>query len=248
VCSSDLTTRAAFALNPLKQFSISRPPAMSDGYYPVFIRGAALESLVVGGGRVAQRKVAALAKAGARVTVVSPDVTAGLASMAKNSGITWIADRYRKKYLKGKRLVVGATNDEEVNERISRDSQKSGALVNIVDDPARCTFIVPSVFSKGPLTVAVGTGGAAPAVAAMVRRQLAAAITNEYVALANELKKLRPRIKLLSVPEKKRFWKAMAGMSSATFQDKPGLLRQAIRAELKSRGQTKGRRTMAKRG
>jgi len=195
---------------------------MNERYVPVFMVGSSLRCLVVGGGIVAQRKAESLLGAGATITLVSPEVTPRLSALAKRGAIEWEAQKYRRAHLKKATLVVGATNDPAVNERVFLDACKAGLPVNVVDDPAHCTFIVPSVFTKGPIQIAVSTGGAAPMLAAKLRREIEKTISDEHVCLATELRKMRPEIKRLCAPDKERFWRSVGALSVSSFKGKPG--------------------------
>lgn len=128
--------------------------------------------VVVGGGSVAERKVQTLLEHGAMVRVVAPWVTETLRQLVSAGRIDWARRGYRKGDLEGALLVVGATDDRAVNEAVYADACAQGTLVNIVDVPDLCTFIVPSVMRRGRLQVAVSTAGAAPSAARRIRAQL----------------------------------------------------------------------------
>ena len=154
-------------------------------YYPLCLEMASRRCLVVGGGRVAERKVAGLLEAGARLTVVSPAVTARLADWARAERIRLIGREYAASDLVGHSVVFVATDDGRVNADVARDARAAVVLVNAADDPAHCDFILPAVLRRGELTVAVSTGGASPALARTVRDELDAYLDREdYAALA----------------------------------------------------------------
>jgi precorrin-2 dehydrogenase / sirohydrochlorin ferrochelatase len=221
---------------------------MSERYVPVFMVGSCLRCLIVGGGIVAQRKAAGLLSAGSTITVVSPTLTPRLSSWAKRGSIAWVPDTYRTSHSKGANLVIGATDDTSVNERVFRDAVKAGIPVNVVDDPAHCTFIVPSAFKKGPFQVALSTGGAAPALAAKLRRQFEETISDEHVIMVTELKKMRPEIKLLDAIDKAEFWRSMVSLNVSPYKGKPSQLKGRLRAELKRRSKVKARADVRKGG
>ncbi|MDD5675851.1 MAG: bifunctional precorrin-2 dehydrogenase/sirohydrochlorin ferrochelatase [Chitinivibrionales bacterium] len=205
---------------------------MNSPYYPIFLNAKFLACLVVGGGTVAQRKIETLLESGAAVTVVSPDVTDRLDDMAKQGRIEWFAERYDERFLQGKNLVIGATDDTGVNERIFLDAKKAGIPVNIVDDPEHCTFIVPSVLAKGPLVVAVSTGGAAPKLAAKIRGELETLIPDEYAVMIAKLQALRPAIKRLPADKKENFWQTIYALEIGPYTGKPEQLRAYVEALL----------------
>ena len=154
-------------------------------YYPVCLDMTERRCLVVGGGPVAERKVAGLLEAGARLTVVSPSTTDRLRDWARAARIRLRLREYAAGDLAGHSLVFVATDDGRVNADVARDARAAGVLVNAADDPAHCDFILPAVLRRGELTVAVSTGGASPALARTVRDELDAYLDREdYTALA----------------------------------------------------------------
>jgi len=163
-------------------------------FYPVCLDVLNERCVVVGGGEVAERKAAGLLECGAKVALVARDLTTTLRAMRDAGEIEQIPDDYREEYLEGAFLVIGATDREDVNEQISRDARDRGIPVNIVDVPARCTFIVPSVFRRGDLLVAVSTGGKSPALARRVREEIEERYGPEYGTLLTIMGALRERI------------------------------------------------------
>ena len=160
-------------------------------YYPVSLDLRDRPCLVVGGGPVAEGKVEGLLRAGARVTVVSPALTERLASWAKEGRIVHHPREYADADLDGQRLAFTATGPK-VTEAVTAEARRRGVWVNAADDPVYCDFLLPSVLRRGRLQVAVSTGGASPALAARVRRDLEAYFTPEYeelVELAAEVRR-----------------------------------------------------------
>lgn len=142
------------------------------GWYPVTLDLAGRRCVVIGGGAVAERKVKGLLIADASITVISPALTPGLAALAAVNRVVHVARRYRAGDLRAAALAFATTGDVAVNAAVSREGRRRGILVNAADDPANCDFILPSVLRRGDLTVAVSTGGAAPALARSVREGL----------------------------------------------------------------------------
>jgi len=163
-------------------------------YYPVCLDISNERCVVVGGGEVAERKVISLLECGAKVVLVARDLTPALRVIKDAGRIEQVPDDYKEEYLEGAFLVIGATDREDVNEKISRDSRDRGILVNIVDVPARCNFIVPSVFRRGDLLVAVSTGGKSPALARRLREEIEERYGPEYGTLLEIMGDLRGRI------------------------------------------------------
>ena len=148
--------------------------------YPVFLNLRDKDCLVVGGGRVAERKVGALSEAGADVTVVSPDLTPGLEGSAGSGRLCWKARDFVETDIDGITLVIAATDNNDTNERVHAAARRAGILANVVDNPQMCDFFVPAVLKRGRLVFAVSTGGASPAFAARVRDDLGEEFGPEY--------------------------------------------------------------------
>ena len=179
-------------------------------YYPVFWDITGKKCVVVGGGEVAARKIERLLDCGANVCVVSPDLNPELDHLKQERRIEHFADEYNVAYLQGATLVIGATDDEKVNGAISNDAKTRGIPVNIVDDPQKCDFILPSLVERGDLTIACGTGGTSPALARMLREELEAAYGEEYAILLNILGQLRSRMEKNAGVGRKWFDRLMA--------------------------------------
>jgi len=159
-------------------------------YYPAFLDLEGRPCLVVGGGKVAERKALALLKAGARVKVVAPAVTARLAREKAAGRITHEGRRFRAADARGAFLVIAATDSREENEKVSASAT---GLVNVVDTPELCNFIVPSSVVRGPLTIAVSTSGTSPAMARAIRKELEALYPPALGAYLRKAARLRAR-------------------------------------------------------
>ena len=173
-------------------------------YYPVFLQVTGRRCVVIGGGEVAQRKVASLIAAGARVTVVGPSLTAELAERARRGEIDHIERAYRAGDLAGALLAYAATDDEALHPTIAADAEAAGALLNVVDRPEWCTFIVPSVARRGDLTVAVSTGGGSPALARRVREEIEDGLGPEYELALDILSRLRRHLRAQAMSSAER--------------------------------------------
>jgi precorrin-2 dehydrogenase/sirohydrochlorin ferrochelatase len=149
--------------------------------------------LIVGGGVVAERKVARLLECGAAVEVVSPAVTSRLKALASSGRLRLRRRPIRPSDFEGAFLVFVTTNDPEVNRRAAEVARRHGGLVNVADDPATCSFHVPSVVRRGDLAIAISTGGGSPALAKKLRQRLEQSIGPEYTALLGALRALRER-------------------------------------------------------
>ncbi len=163
-------------------------------YYPLFLDIAGRRCVVVGGGEVSERKVGRLLACGASVEVVGRHLTPGLAALKREGAIVHREADYHEDQIRGAVLVIGATDSDDVNGRIARDARERGIPVNIVDDPARCDFILPSVVERGDLAIAVSTGGKSPALAKKIRTELEGAYGPEYAALTAIMGELREKV------------------------------------------------------
>jgi len=171
--------------------------------YPVVLTHLESGAVVIGGGEVAARKVEGLLMAGAGVTVISPQLAPALEALVAQGRITALRRAYQPGDLARARLVIAATDDPQVNQAVWQEARERDCLVNVVDDPAHCTFHVPAVVRRGMVTIAVGTGGASPALAKSLRRKIEADTGPEYEQLAALLSELRPQVQA-SIPADKR--------------------------------------------
>jgi precorrin-2 dehydrogenase / sirohydrochlorin ferrochelatase len=162
--------------------------------YPVFLNIDDKPCLVVGGGAVGERKVQDLLLAGARVTLVSRDITPVLAAMAAQSLITYRREDFSPEHLTGMVLAIAATNDLHTNQQVSAAAQSRGLPVNVVDQPALCSFAVPATIRRGDLTLAIGTGGRSPALAKKLRRDLEQVYGPEYGPYLELLGAIREKV------------------------------------------------------
>jgi precorrin-2 dehydrogenase/sirohydrochlorin ferrochelatase len=163
-------------------------------YYPVQldIRGRAC--LVVGGGTVGTRKAETLAACGGRVTVVSAEATAALQQMAAEGRVALALRNYNETDLEGIFLVIGATDDEALNRRISADAEARRILCNIADRPEICNFILPSILRRGDLVITFSTSGQSPAFAKKLRQRLEAQFGEEYGVFLEVMGAIRRRL------------------------------------------------------
>lgn len=164
------------------------------GYYPINLRLDGRPCIVIGGGAIAEQKVATLLAAQGRVTVVAPELTPGLAALAKAGSIVHYPRPYQAGDLSGVFLAVAATDRIDVQRAAAAEAEAEGVLLNVVDTPELCTFIVPAVARQGPLTVAVSTGGASPALARRVRDEIAQWLGPEHSLFVRILERLRQRL------------------------------------------------------
>jgi precorrin-2 dehydrogenase/sirohydrochlorin ferrochelatase len=163
-------------------------------YFPVFLDLKNRKCVVVGGGRVAERKIQNLRKAGAAVTVVSPRLTPALERLKETKGIEHRRRAYKTGDLKAAFLAVAATDHRPTNEKVFREASARKIPVNAVDDPVHCTFIVPAVISRGDILIAISTGGRSPALAKALRKKLEREVGGEYSSLLKLIGAVRKSI------------------------------------------------------
>jgi len=163
-------------------------------YYPIHLDIQNRSCLVVGGGGVGTRKVMALLKCGARVTVVSPVISERLQNLAESSPLTLKPRPYRTADLEGVFLVIGATDDEALNRQISRDAENRNILCNIADRPEVCNFILPSIVQRKDLVITISTSGQSPALAKKMRKTLEGQLGDEYGELLQLMGAIRKKL------------------------------------------------------
>jgi precorrin-2 dehydrogenase/sirohydrochlorin ferrochelatase len=180
-------------------------------YYPVFLRVAGRPCLVIGGGPVGQQKTQSLLRAGAQVTVISPNLTPALSTFAAAARIQHHQRPYASGDLHGFFLAYAATGDERLHTQIARDAREAGVLFNVVDRPQLCDFIAPSVMERGDLLIATSTSGASPALAKRIRQDLEGMFGAEYDLALQLLGRLRERLvrRRLTLPQRQRIFTSL---------------------------------------
>ncbi len=164
------------------------------GYVPIFLAVTGRDCVVVGGGEVAARKVESLLEAGALVTVVSPRLSPSMETIVANGLVTHLARNYERGDIQGSVLVYAATDDPKLHRELAAEARALGIPVNVVDVPELCTFIAPAVVKRGDLQIAISTGGASPAFAARLRRNLEGQFGDEYARTLEVLRAARRRL------------------------------------------------------
>jgi siroheme synthase-like protein len=179
---------------------------MAGRYYMACLELTGRPCLVVGGGSVGLEKARGLLAAGARVTVLAPELEPELRELP----VTAIARAYKDGDAERFWLVIAATPDRDVNRRVHDDCAAVRIFCNVVDDPELCSFILPAVHRHGSIAVAVSTGGASPALAQRLRSDIAKLVTPRHAKLAEELRALRPWAKanLATYDDRKAFFAA----------------------------------------
>ncbi|MDQ6803924.1 MAG: bifunctional precorrin-2 dehydrogenase/sirohydrochlorin ferrochelatase [Actinomycetota bacterium] len=153
-------------------------------FYIACLRLTGRRCLVVGGGNVGLEKVEGLLACDAAVTLVAPDAHPELVQLALEGSIRWERRPYRASDLEGRLIAIAATNISEINIRVFEDAETRAMLVNVVDVPPLCNFILPAIVRNGPLAIAISTAGASPALAKRMKREIAEAFGEPYAQLA----------------------------------------------------------------
>ncbi|MBN2312084.1 MAG: bifunctional precorrin-2 dehydrogenase/sirohydrochlorin ferrochelatase [Candidatus Hydrogenedentes bacterium] len=206
--------------------------------YPLALKVAGRRCLVVGGGRVAERKVASLLAAGARVVVVSPALCPGLDALARDSMIDAHLRGFVSGDVAGAFIVIAATDDPAVNEAVYTAAKEHGVLINTVDVPDRCDFYVPAQVNRGDLTVTVSTGGVCPALSKRLRKELDRLVSPAYEPYLELLEQLREQLQARVADPEKRKGVLEAFLDSAAFEQleagRPDEARRILEAHLPS--------------
>lgn len=168
--------------------------------FPVFLKLSGRRCLIVGGGKISEGKIAGLLSTGARIRVVSPDVTPQIAAWHRQGRVHWVNRKFRKADLARIYMVIAATSSSKVHRTIYREAQRHGILCNIVDVPRLCDFYYGSVVQRGDLQIAISTKGASPSLAKRLRKQLEAEFGAEYGGWLKVLAKERQKIRRMDAP------------------------------------------------
>ncbi len=180
-------------------------------FFPIFFDIKRKPTLVIGGGEVAARKVSLLLKAQSVVTVVSPELSRELADWHDEGKLTHVARDFVDADIEQPVLVIAATDKRDVNKRVSELAQARGIPVNVVDDPALCSFITPSIVDRSPVQIAISTGGASPVLARMIRTKLEGCIPAAYGRLGALVSDFREKVKakFTNVDQRRAFWESI---------------------------------------
>ncbi|NLY63574.1 MAG: siroheme synthase, partial [Alcaligenaceae bacterium] len=179
-----------------------------SAYYPIFANLKQRPVLVVGGGQVAERKIAALLKAGALVHIAAPELSETITHWQQKHKVKHLSATFIPEQLDDVFLVIAATNNPELNRQIATEAEKRHKLVNVVDDQALCSFIVPSIIDRSPVQIAISSEGTSPVLIRLLREKLEALIPHHTGELAKLAGKWREKVKarLTGITERRRFW------------------------------------------
>ena len=205
---------------------------------PIFLKLRNTPALVVGGGSVAERKIDLLIRAGARVTVVAPEIGSKVKELLDQQKLQWIEDRFEPTHLSQALIAIAATDNEDVNRAVSDAARQQNLPVNVVDQPDLCTFTVPSIVDRSPVIIAIGTGGASPVLARMLKARLETLIPAAYGRLAGIAREFRDQVKaaLGSVDSRRGFWETVfqGQVAELVFAGKENQARAELRAMIQA--------------
>jgi precorrin-2 dehydrogenase/sirohydrochlorin ferrochelatase len=160
-------------------------------YYPVFLDITDKRCLVVGGGKVAERKVTMLLQFNAHVVVVSPVMTKALLKLGEEGKIQYFQRTYAAKDLDNTALVFACTDNSAINNKIKKEAARKNIPVNVADIPDACDFIVPSIIKKGGLTIAISTSGELPLLSKKLRQKIEEVVTDDYLEYLHIMREFR---------------------------------------------------------
>lgn len=166
-----------------------------QAFYPMFLNIGGKRCVVVGGGKVALRKVRTLLEHGASVDIVSPDLCPQLVEMAEQRQIHTLRRHYQPGDLKKALIAIAATDDSDINRQVVKEARSEGVLVNVADDSENSDFIVPSYTHRGGVTIAISTAGKSPALARKIRTRLEQELGDEYASLVRLIGEVRAEVK-----------------------------------------------------
>ena len=177
-------------------------------YYPIYIDIEDRDVVIIGGGNVCARKAETMMKYGARVTVVSPELTDEIEQWAREGKLAIKRKHYEESDVDGANIVIASTDDQRVNEQIAADCRRRRIPVNVVDVTPLCEFIVPAIVEKGSVNIAISTGGKSPALARTLKEDLQRLVGPEYAEVNDLLGTLRDDAKrvLPTDVDRKRFF------------------------------------------
>jgi len=193
-------------------------------YFPLFLKLKQQNCLVIGAGEIAARKIELLARAGAKITVVANNISPAVAKMQTKHDLNIKQKEFEKEDINGFRLVVSATNNSSTNILVADSATKLNIPVNVVDNPALCSFIFPAIIDRSPIITAVSSGGASPVLARLLRAKIESIIPPAYGHLAQLAEKFRQPVKdQIKQPAQRRiFWEDVlqGGIAELVFSGK----------------------------
>lgn len=209
---------------------------------PLFMNVRGSSCLVVGGGEVAARKSSLLLEAGAAITVVSPELCPVFQQWQNDGAVNHLERDFADQDLDDKTLVIAATDDHDVNKRVSELARAKNIPVNVVDNPALCSFVMPSIIDRSPVQIAISTGGASPVLARLLRAKLESTIPAAYGQLAALVERFRTPVKnrFPTVNARRGFWESVlqGQVAELVFAGKEQQAEQELLQSIAAGGET----------
>lgn len=207
-------------------------------FLPLFFNLNGRQALLVGGGDVALRKARLLKRAGARLTVVSHAVIDDLKALLTDTHDQVVIGEYHAGLLDGMALVIAATDDQSLHERIHYDATSRNIPINVVDTPALCSFIFPAIVDRSPIVIGISSGGESPVLARLLRARLETLIPSGYSQLGALVGRFRDRVKarFSHINDRRRFWEQVIEgqvaekVFSGRHEEAEALLTQSLEA------------------
>lgn len=195
-------------------------------YLPLFVDLRSRKVVLVGGGDVAARKAELLLKVDAALMVISPTLSPVLQRLYEQKKFIWVKEEYHFSHIEKAYLVIAATDQPALNEKVFHDAESQQILVNVVDEKSLCSFIVPSIIDRDPVVIAISSGGTAPVLARLLREKLEAMLPNSLGHMAKIAGRWREKVKssITSMRERKRFWEKSFNGRFASLVEKGQLL------------------------
>lgn len=187
-------------------------------YYPAFLDITGKRCLVVGGGKVAERKVVMLLQFNARVTVVGPVMTRALLKLGDEGEIEYFQRTYTAKDLDNTALVFACTDNSVINNKVKKEAARRNIPVNVADNPDLCDFIVPSIIRKGDLTIAVSTSGELPLLSKKLRQKIEEVVTDDYLEYLHIMGEFRKHL-MKTVKEARKRGLIMKNIAKMDIQE-----------------------------
>jgi precorrin-2 dehydrogenase / sirohydrochlorin ferrochelatase len=187
-------------------------------YYPAFLDITGKRCLVVGGGKVAERKVVMLLQFNARVTVVGPVMTRALLKLGDEGEIEYFQRTYTAKDLDNTALVFACTDNSVINNKVKKETARRNIPVNVADNPDLCDFIVPSIIRKGDLTIAVSTSGELPLLSKKLRQKIEEVVTDDYLEYLHIMGEFRKHL-MKTVKEARKRGLIMKNIAKMDIQE-----------------------------
>jgi len=168
--------------------------SVNASFYPILVNLERFPCLIIGGGKVAYRKALSLQEFDANITIISPRICKPLLELSKKNKIQIIKKTYSKEFLKDFKIIFSATDNPEVNKNVRNDCTKEGVLLNVVDNPALCDFILPANIKRGNLTISVSSQGIAPFYTKVIKGKIDRFISPVYSEIIDLAGKFRKQI------------------------------------------------------